>query len=339
MPTSKGPAPMKEVTADELLAIAAQAGDQLAPVVIRGLAAELPVVRAAVSGDRHLLLYLLQLARPLAIQALHAPDHVQGKFGYNDDLKSFNFVRLDTSFRDFVESLLDPGPPAGAIAIQGIRAADAAPGFAEENAIAEVPAGGDYRLWLGTRAEVAIHCDPAPNIAYVAGGKRRFTLFAPEEIGNLYLGPFDPVPNGTQISLADPLSPDASRFPLLAEALSRAQTAELVPGDAIFIPTGWYHHVEALAPFNLLINYWWQQPLPGPSAWDALMHGFMALRDLSAADRRVWRAMFTHYIFEENGDPGAHIRPDMRGIIARPTPAMKEAMRRRIIRALAGPQG
>lgn len=339
MPITKRPATIGEVTADELRAIAARPGDQLAPAVIRGLAAELPVVRAAASGDRQLLLYLRQFAHRFDIQALHAPEQVQGKFGYNDDLKSFNFARLETSFRDFVESLLDPGPPAGAIAIQGIKADDAAPGFAAANALAGAPAGGDYRLWLGTRAEVAIHCDPAPNIAYVACGTRRFTLFAPEEIGNLYLGPFDPVPNGTQISLADPLRPDERRFPLLVEALARSQTADLAPGDAIFIPTGWYHHVEALAPINLLINYWWQQPLPGPSAWDALMHSFMALRDLPAADRRVWRAMFAHYIFEENGDPGAHIRPDMRGIIARPTPAMKEAMRRRIIRALAGPQG
>lgn len=338
MPVPIRPSPIREVVAKELEEIAGRAGEQLEPAVIRGLASNFPVVQAAISGDRQLLLYLQKIALPFEVEALHAPEPVQGKFGYNDDLKSFNFTRITTSFRDFVMNLIDPGPPAGAIAVQGIRASDAAPGFSERNVIAGAPAGGDYRLWLGTQAEVAIHCDPAPNIAYVAGGRRRFTLFAPEEIGNLYMGPFDPVPNGTQISLADPLRPDDSRFPLLREALARSQFAELCPGDAIFIPTGWYHHVEALAPINLLINYWWQQPVPGPSPWDALMHGFMALRDLPSADRRVWRAMFAHYIFEDNGDPGAHIQPDRRGIIARPTPAMKEAMRRRIIRALAGPQ-
>ncbi len=318
--------------------IAARAADVLDPVVVRGLAADLPVVEAARKGDQELLRYLAGHAREVEVTALHAPAEAQGKFGYNDDLTGFNFSRLTTGFHSFVRNLLADDEHDGAVAIQGIRAREAAPQFAAENAIACAPAGGEYRLWLGTRAEVAIHCDPAPNIAYVAAGKRRFTLFAPEEIGNLYLGPFDPVPNGTQISLADPLAPDDVRFPRFRAALGRARVAELEPGDGIFIPTGWYHHVEALSPVNLLVNYWWQGANEGPSPWDALMHGFMALRGLSAADKRVWSAMFAHYIFEDNGDPAAHIPPQSRGILSRPTPQMIAAMRKSILQSLAGPR-
>jgi quercetin dioxygenase-like cupin family protein len=39
-----------------------------------------------------------------------------------------------------------------------------------------------------------------------------------------------------------------------------AMEAELSPGDAIFIPMGWFHHVEALERFNVLVNYWWDEP-------------------------------------------------------------------------------
>jgi len=52
-------------------------------------------------------------------------------------------------------------------------------------------------------------------------------------------------------------APDLARYPRYAPALEVAQESELAPGDAIFIPHDWYHHVEALDPFNVLVNYWW----------------------------------------------------------------------------------
>ena len=331
------PTPIREVDPQELREIAANAVGQMEPAVARGVATDLPVVEASRHSDAQLLNYLSGYAQPVEQFALHAPEHVKGKFGYGANLNSFNFARIKTTFQSFVSALAEGKFPPGAIAVQGVRAKEAVPGFDRENFLPFAPAGGEYRLWLGTQAEVAIHSDPAPNIAYVACGRRRFTLFAPEEIGNLYLGPFDPAPNGTQISLADPLAPDEQRFPRFGEALARSQFAELGPGDAIFIPTGWYHHVQAFSPINLLVNYWWQEEVAGPSPWDALMHGFMALRPLSPADRRMWRAMFAHYIFEENGEPGGHMPPESRGIMGKATPGMIEAMRRKIVQSLSTP--
>ncbi|HYC94772.1 MAG TPA: cupin-like domain-containing protein [Sphingomicrobium sp.] len=29
-----------------------------------------------------------------------------------------------------------------------------------------------------------------------------------------------------------------------------------MPAEAIFIPGNWFHHVEALERFNILVNYW-----------------------------------------------------------------------------------
>lgn len=55
-------------------------------------------------------------------------------------------------------------------------------------------------------------------------------------------------------------APELDRFLRYAEAMAAAQVAELEPGDAIFIPYMWWHGVQALDPFNLLVNYWWNSP-------------------------------------------------------------------------------
>ena len=50
----------------------------------------------------------------------------------------------------------------------------------------------------------AIHHDMFSNLAVVVAGGRRFTLFPPGEVANLYLGPFEFTPAGTPASLVDP---------------------------------------------------------------------------------------------------------------------------------------
>ena len=39
--------------------------------------------------------------------------------------------------------------------------------------------------------------------------------------------------------------------------MTQAFSAELQPGDAIFIPSLWWHQVESLSAVNGLVNYWW----------------------------------------------------------------------------------
>ena len=79
-----------------------------------------------------------------------------------------------------------------------------------------------------------------------SAGHRRFTLFPPEQLANLYVGPLDFTPAGQAISLVDFAKPDFARFPRFAQALQAARVAELGPGDAIFIPSMWWHHIESL---------------------------------------------------------------------------------------------
>lgn len=49
------------------------------------------------------------------------------------------------------------------------------------------------------------------------------------------------------------------------------------------------------------------------------MFGLVSLRLLPADQRRAWRAMFDHYVFQLDGDPAAHLPEDRRGALQRPT--------------------
>src|SRR3546814_5235870 len=72
------------------------------------------------------------------------------------------------------------------------------------------------------------------------------------QFANLYLGPIDNTPAGRTVSLVDLDAPDLAAHPRFTEAMAQARTVELNPGDAIFIPSMWWHHVEGLDPFNIL---------------------------------------------------------------------------------------
>ena len=51
-----------------------------------------------------------------------------------------------------------------------------------------------------------------------------------------------------------------------AAARDRAITVELAAGDALFLPKLWWHQVEATAPVNVMLNYWWDATAIGPDA-------------------------------------------------------------------------
>ena len=121
------------------------------------------------------------------------------------------------------------------------------------------------------------------------------------------------------MSLVSLRHPDFERYPRFREALAAAHTAELGPGDAVFIPALWWHHVESLEPFNVLVNYWWHDVVGdgalADSAFDALLHGMLSIRALPPATRRAWGAFFEQYVFGDEAGVLEHIPPDRRGIL------------------------
>ncbi len=63
-----------------------------------------------------------------------------------------------------------------------------------------------------------------------------------------------------------------------------AEVAELDPGDAVYVPALWWHHVEALEEFNVLVNYWWRDVadyFDSPSS--SLLHCLLTIKSLPPA--------------------------------------------------------
>ena len=181
----------------------------------------------------------------------------------------------------------------------------------DDLALAE-PVFADYpplvSLWMGNRTTAAIHFDMSHNIAACMVGKRRFTLFPPDQIANLYPGPLFPTPAGQVVSMVDLHDPDLDRYPRFAKALEAAQVAELEPGDVLVYPAMWWHQVDALDDFNVLINYWWNEaPAYLDSPMNTVLHAMLSLRDRSPAERAAWRELFDYYIFGDSEAPRAHL--------------------------------
>jgi hypothetical protein len=104
--------------------------------------------------------------------------------------------------------------------------------------------------------------------------------------------------------------------------LAAAVTAVLGPGDAIFIPPLWWHHVESLEPFNVLVNYWWHAASVAVTAtdsgFDALIHTILSVRALPTPTRQAWRALFEHFAFDEPQEAVGHIPSHRHGVLGQP---------------------
>jgi hypothetical protein len=288
------------------------------PAVFRGLIKDWPVVRAARNSNQALADYLRRFDRGRQVGAMLGPPRIKGRFAYNETLSAFNFKRQTVKLSGALDFLLsaadEENPPA--FAVQSAQVWQNLPGFEAENPLPLLAPDVEPRIWIGNRVTVAAHHDPSENIACVVAGKRRFTLLPPEQIGNLYMGPFERTPAGTTISLVDFDAPDLERFPGFAEAMEAAIEVDLEPGDAVYIPYMWWHHVRSLAPINMLVNYWWKaKPRTQDHPMDALLHAMLTIRDLPETYRQAWKAHFDHYVFETNGPAGAHIPDPQKGVL------------------------
>ena len=310
---------MREVAGCDPLAIPDEILASAEPLLLKGLVADWPAVEHCNSSLRSAAGYLTGFWTGEPVTVYVAGHESDGRFFYNDDFSGFNFrsgkARLDQVFDKLAEAA---AADAGDAIYVGSTAVDRwLPGF---NAANELTLPNDDTLvsfWLGNRTRVSAHFDFPDNIACVVAGRRRFTLFPPEQVANLYVGPVDRTPSGQAISVVDFENPDPERFPRFAAALDAAQSCEMEPGDAIFIPSMWWHHVESLTDLNLLINYWWcDSPKAMGSPMTALMHGMLALRDLPPRQREAWRGLFEHYIFDADESVYAHIPEAGRGCLA-----------------------
>ena len=117
------------------------------------------------------------------------------------------------------------------------------------------PRRSSVNTWIG-QPNVVTHChyDGYHNFYAQLYGRKRFTLFKPTEWPGLYPYPFlHPNHAQAQVNLSSPNAVESKLFPLVGRV--EAVEASLEPGDLLYIPPLWFHHVESLS-VSISVNVW-----------------------------------------------------------------------------------
>ncbi len=294
------------------------------PVILRGLAADWPLVATGRTSPGAAADYLRGFDAGHTVTGYVGAPEIRGRFHYDASATAMNFTAERMALGAFLDRVLahldDPDAPS--LYLGSTDLDTYLPGFRAANELH--PAGDTFAqspplasIWIGNRTIASAHYDQSNNAAVCAVGRRRFTLFPPEQVANLYPGPLAPTPGGQVVSMVDFAAPDLARFPRFADALAAGQVAELEPGDVLVYPALWWHHVEALDAFNVLVNYWWNAaPAFMDTPMDTMLHAFLSLRDRPAQEKAAWRAMFDHYVFGDAEAVAAHLPDAARGPLA-----------------------
>lgn len=307
------------------------------PALLKNVAEDWGLVRAARDSRAGAMAYLRRFDAGRPLQYSYGDPAIGGRPFYNEDFTALNFEVRRGGLGDVLEAIADhlddPRPPTYYVA--SLAVAGALPGLIADNDLGLAAHGihAPPSIWIGNRVVASCHFDVPGNIAVCAVGRRQFILFPPAQIDNLYPGPLDPTPGGQVVSLVDFDAPDDARHPRFRDALAEAQTALLEPGDAIYIPSMWWHHVRSLEPFNVLVNYWWRS-VPGylASPLPALQHALWTIRDLPEREKRAWAHVFDYYVFGAATRAGAHLPAQARDLLG----PIDETLARRIRARLIG---
>ena len=308
------------------------------PWIARGYVADWPVVKATEHGVSNALSYLAGFYQGRPVNAFLAEPDAKGRFFYNDDVTGFNFVQVNTQLTQVFEKLLvfaENNEENPALYVGSTQTSAWLPGFNEAHPLPCDLSNPMTSLWVGNQSRVAAHFDFPRNIACCVLGERRFTVFPPNQVENLYVGPWDLTPAGQPISMVDFHNVDYQAFPKFREAQNHALTATLLPGDVIYLPNMWWHQVESLSPINGLVNFWWQET-PGVygSPTEALKHAFLSIRSLPLHQRQALKVMFDHYVFADNTEHLEHLPEASWGRLGGVTDALARQLRAELTNSL-----
>lgn len=335
---SATPLPLREIDgcrADALPLPALLEGGE--PVVLRGIAAGWSLVEAGRDSPQAAMAHLLEHYNGRPLPYSWGPPETAGRPFYNEDFTRLNTEArrgtLDAVLEQIAAHLDDPRPPTHYVA--SVPVDSVLPALRGRNDLDFAAHGVDAppAIWIGNRVTASCHYDAPDNIAVCAVGRRRFTLLPPGQVHNLYPGPLEPTPGGQAVSVVDFHAPDFERYPRFREALAHARSAVLEPGDALFIPSMWWHHVEGLERFNILVNYWWgSMPAWIPTPMHALYHAMWTIRDRPEREKQAWREIFEYYVFGPAGRAGEHLPEAARTMLG----PMDEVASRRMRALLIG---
>lgn len=272
------------------------------PLILRGLVGGWPLVTKALESDRAVIDYLHSFYHRKPVSAFMAMPEAEGRIFYNESVDGFNFVQAEVYLDDVLNKINEISGQKGqpTYYVGSLEMQHHLPGLNEQNSLPIKHEGARKSIWLGNYSVVAPHFDFPDNLACCVIGERRFTLFPPEQQSNLYIGPLDFTPAGQAISMVNVKAPDLQKHPRFETAMTTALTATLSPGDAIYIPSMWWHSVESLGALNGLVNYWWRDtPAYLGSPQNALLHAILSIKQLPKSQRAAWRNLFDHYVFEQ----------------------------------------
>lgn len=291
------------------------------PIILKGFGDEWPIVKLAKESPQKACNYLESFYNQTPVNVCFGSPENKGRVFYNSDVTSFNYqaskANLSQVFAKLLEHFNDENAPTLYVASTEVNSF--LPGFKDQHQTCIDKYNPISSIWIGNESKIAAHYDFPHNLACSVAGTRRFTLFPPDQITNLYPGPMEFAPGGQDISMVDFDNPDFTRFPKFKDAIESAQVAELKTGDALFLPSMWWHHVEGIEPINILLTHWWRDTpafLGRPN--NALLSAMMSLRNLPKEQRKAWQAIFNHYIFEHDNVSLDHIPEHAQGMQKKP---------------------
>jgi hypothetical protein len=307
-----------------------------APVLLPGAAALWPLLNGA---DEGVVEAMLAHDSGQSAEIFVGDAEIAGRYHYDQALTGFNFVRESLPFREALQRIIKGAREDGrdTLYMGSLPCEHYLPGIEALTPLAFVPASIRPRFWIGHASQAACHYDQMDNVACVAVGRRRFTLYPPQAIADLYVGPIDHTMAGQPVGMAVRSAVGDPRYPGFEKLRNQALVAELRAGDAIYIPKLWWHQVEALDPFNILVNFWWDGFTSGPdSPYATMLLAMIAIAERPSAEREAWRAWFDHYVFRPEGHPLAFLPEERHGILGPLSDGNYQRLRMIAMRILRG---
>ncbi|KAF8897538.1 Clavaminate synthase-like protein [Infundibulicybe gibba] len=152
-------------------------------------------------------------------------------------------------------------------------------------------------LWIGdSRSSTSIHSDPYENVYTVIRGRKHFTLvpptggwclrereyphavFARESPGSK----LEPIPSSADTPAVRWASITNPHLPGALPSDVHPIHITLSPGDTLYLPAGWWHHVRQSHGITVAVNWWYDMEMRGMS-WVLL--SFLRIKDVPPGNR------------------------------------------------------
>lgn len=317
------------------------------PLILKGLVKHWPLVQKGLQSDETAIEYLKSHYNGKPAGVYMGEPEIKGRFAYDESVTKLNFSNKKSQLDEMLDAVLlnkmATSPQSLYVASNRINLHF--PSLTTENTLpfndnaflglSDKDAELIASIWIGNKTLVSCHFDAQSNLACCVAGKRRFTLFPPDQINNLYPGPLEPTPGGQVISMVDFNQPDLVKYPRFKAAIEAGQIAEMEQGDALFLPSMWWHQVEALDQFNILVNYWWNTTAPfRGQATDVLTHALLSIRDCPPQEKQAWKAIFDYYIFADSKHAASHLPEAAHGALGDIEPLLARRLRAQLLNKL-----